>query len=78
MSSFDNNNRFRFQIQFDLYAQEDSEAVKKALKVLKKVRKKDVFNSNLIWGAESPFASLNQRELDLNDEIYKLKISKCE
>lgn len=66
-----NGKRYRFQIQFDVYCKDDLSAVKKARKIKKKVHK-HTNDCTIIWGAESPFASMNQRELDINELIYNI------
>lgn len=55
--------RYRFQVQFDLYAKDDKKA---HLKVVKKLSKlKGVNNEVILWAAESPFGSIHNREIQL-------------
>jgi len=57
--------RYRFQIQFDLFADSDKEAVQEVLDIMYEMR--DVQNPNIIWMAENPFASFHNREIDHNE-----------
>lgn len=64
--------RYRFQIQFDLFADSDKEAVKEVLDMITNI--KEAQNPNIIWMAENYFASLDNREINHNElerEIQK-------
>ena len=58
--------RYRFQIQFDLFADSDKEAVEEVLDMMAEM--KEAQNPNIIWMAENFFASFNNREIN-HDEI---------
>jgi len=64
--------RYRFQIQFDLFADSDKEAVQEVLDMMAEM--KEAQNPNIIWMAENYFASFSHREIN-HDEI-KWEINK--
>lgn len=71
-----NEKRYRFQIQFDTYAETDKEAIEKVKDMMYNMQDSD--NSKIIWMAENYFASLQNREidfqqieLDIFDEVIK-------
>jgi hypothetical protein len=64
-------NRYRCQIEFDVYAKNDKKAIKK---ILKNIFKMEVNNNQIISVIETPFASLDFREISrekINDIILK-------
>jgi len=58
--------RYRFQIQFDLFADSDKEAVQEVLDMMAEM--KEAQNPNIIWMAENYYASFQNREIN-HDEI---------
>ena len=56
--------RYRFQIQFDTYAETDKEAVEKVKDIMYNMQ--DSQNPIIIWMAENYFASFENREIDHN------------
>jgi hypothetical protein len=54
--------RYRFQIQFDTYADSDKEAVQVVKDMIAEM--KDSNNELITYMAENYFASLNHREID--------------
>jgi hypothetical protein len=54
--------RYRFQIQFDTYAETDKHAVEIVKEMIYNLQNAD--NSNIIWMAENYFASFQNREID--------------
>ncbi len=60
MSKIDNDEkRYRFQIQFDLFADSDKEAVQEVLDMIEEM--KQAQNPNIIWMAENYYASFQNR-----------------
>ena len=59
-----NEKRYRFQIQFDTYAETDKEAVEKVKDMMYNIQDSD--NPIIIWMAENYFASFENREIDHN------------
>lgn len=57
--------RYRFQIQFDIYSDNDKEAVQEVLDMIEEMRY--VQNPNIIWMAENPFGTFYNREIDHNE-----------
>ena len=57
--------RYRFQIQFDIYSDSDKEAVQEVLDMIEEMRY--VQNPNIIWMAENPFGTFYNREIDHNE-----------
>ncbi len=57
--------RYRFQIQFDTYAETDKKAVDIVKDMLYNL--KDADNPNIIWMAENYFASFENREIDFQE-----------
>lgn len=57
-----NEKRYRFQIQFDTYAETDKEAVQKVKDMMYNMQYSD--NPMIIWMAENYFASFENREID--------------
>ena len=55
--------RYRFQVQFDIYANDDKKAYAKVVKKLSKL--KGTNNEVVLWAAESPFGSIHNREIQL-------------
>ena len=71
--------RYRFQIQFDVFADSDKEAVQEVLDMM--VDMKEAQNNNIIWMAENYFASFNNREIDHNEiesELYDEELHRIE
>ena len=54
--------RYRFQIQFDTYAETDKKAVSIVKDMMSNMMETD--NPMIIWMAENYFASLEHREID--------------
>jgi len=65
--------RYRFQIQLDVYADNDKKAYTKISKKLNKIS--NIHNERIIYGAETPFASFEHRELDISSIEYQYKMS---
>ena len=57
-----NEKRYRFQIQFDTYAETDKEAVEKVKDMMYNMQDSD--NPIIIWMAENYYASFENREID--------------
>jgi len=57
--------RYRFQIQFDIYSDSDKEALQEVLDIIEEMRY--VQNPNIIWMAENPFGTFYNREIDHNE-----------
>ena len=57
-----NEKRYRFQIQFDTYAETDKEAVEIVKDMMYNFKDSD--NPMIIWMAENYYASLQHREID--------------
>ncbi len=57
-----NEKRYRFQIQFDTYAETDKEAVEIVEDIIYNFKDSD--NPMIIWMAENYYASLQHREID--------------
>lgn len=57
-----NEKRYRFQIQFDTYAETDKEAVEIVKDMMHNFKDSD--NPMIIWMAENYYASLQHREID--------------
>mgnify|MGYP001424779347 FL=1 len=57
-----NEKRYRFQIQFDTYAETDKEAVEIVEDMMYNFKDSD--NPMIIWMAENYYASLQHREID--------------
>ena len=51
--------RYRFQVQFDIYANDDKKVVNKLSKL------KGTNNEVVLWAAEFPFGSIHNREIQL-------------
>lgn len=60
-----NEKRYRFQIQFDLFADSDKEAVQEVLDMMAEM--KEAQNNNIIWMAENYYASFQNREINHNE-----------
>ena len=60
-----NEKRYRFQIQFDTYAETDKEAVEKVKDMMYNIQDSD--NPIIIWMAENYFASFKNREIDFQE-----------
>ena len=63
--------RYRFQIQFDMFAETDEDCMEEVLKLLSEM--KDCINPNIIWMAENYFASFENREIehiDLKNKVF--------
>lgn len=60
-------NRYRFQIQIDVMANDDLTAFKTVKENVKQLT--DTHNESIIWGANKPYGSFAHRDLDL----YKLE-----
>lgn len=56
--------RYRVQIQFDVYADNDKDAAELIGDTLAKT--KDIHNQSVTYLAEAPFAKMNHREIDYN------------
>ena len=62
-----NEKRYRFQIQFDTYADTDKEAVEKVKDMMYNMQGSEYYEINnpmIIWMAENYFASFENREID--------------
>ncbi len=57
-----NEKRYRFQIQFDTYAETDNEAVEIVKDMMYNMQDSD--NPIIIWMAENYYASFKNREID--------------
>ena len=57
-----NEKRYRFQIQFDTYAETDKQAVEIVKDMMYNFKDSD--NPMIIWMAENYYASLQHREID--------------
>tara|TARA_B000000477_G_C6094398_1_gene229227 strand:- start:2204 stop:2455 length:252 start_codon:yes stop_codon:yes gene_type:complete len=70
--------RYRFQIQLDVYAENDNDAFKQIKENISALN--NTYNEHIFWGAECPFASYNQRELDTEhlDNVHRLKNDMCD
>jgi len=62
--------RYRFQIQCDLFADSDKEAVQEVLDMMAEM--KEAQNPNIIWMAENYFASFNNRENNHNEIEWEI------
>tara|TARA_B100001094_G_C18153873_1_gene785288 strand:- start:559 stop:804 length:246 start_codon:yes stop_codon:yes gene_type:complete len=65
----DKPKRYRFQIQFDIMSDNEMDAYKIATKQLKKIIK--VSNKDIIYMAYTPFASVNQEEINISNLKYQ-------
>lgn len=71
--------RYRFQVQFDLFADSDKEAVQEVLDMMAEM--KEAQNPNIIWMAENYFASFQNREINHNEielELFQEERDKIE
>jgi hypothetical protein len=65
-----NEKRYRFQIQFDTYAETDKEAVEKVKDMIYNMQDSD--NPIIIWMAENYYASFKNREIDFKEIEYEI------
>lgn len=65
-----NEKRYRFQIQFDLFADSDKEAVQEVLDMMAEMQ--EAQNPNIIWMAENYFASFSNREINHDEIVWEI------
>ena len=65
----DKPKRYRFQVQFDIMSDNEVEAYEIVSKQVKKINK--VYNKDIIYMAYTPFASINQEEINLSKLKYQ-------
>ena len=68
--------RYRVQIQFDVYADNDKDAAELIGDTISKT--KDIHNQSVTYLAEAPFANMNHREIDYNTLYLKAKKDRSE